>query len=228
MEITLTATEKTGTEEDTAAEVAAIQEQAPSNVSLDLVMDYSLEKTVTTADSQGTTTTTTPITEASVLLTLRLTLPASLQGKSTYYVYRYHRGEPQTMTRDPGPDEEGFTVTDGGRTLEIYSKRFSTYAIGYAEPTSSGGSSYRPAVEDTDHGSVSVSPSRPGRGDEVTVTPEPDEGYEVDEITVTDRSGNEVELIDNGDGTWSFTQPQRPGDHRGDLPGGRPVRLSPG
>ncbi len=207
VEITLTATEKTGTEEDTAEEVAAIQEQAPSNVSLDLVMDYSLEKVVKDSDGSINNAASGPITEASVLLTLRLTLPASLQGKSTYYVYRYHNNEPQTMTRDPGPDEEGFTVTDGGRTLEIYSKRFSTYAIGYAEPTSSGGSSYRPAVEDTDHGTVTVSPSRPGRGDEVTVTPEPDEGYEVDEITVTDRSGNEVELTDNGDGTWSFTQP---------------------
>ena len=54
---------------------------------------------------------------------------------------------------------------------------------------------------------MTVSPSRPKRGDTVTLTPEPDEGYEVDEVMVTDRSGDEIELTDHGDGTWSFTQP---------------------
>lgn len=77
--------------------------------------------------------------------------------------------------------------------------------------SSSGGSSsptYRPDVEDAEHGDVTVTPSRPERGDDVTVTPEPDEGYEVDEVTVTDRNGNEVEVTDNGDGTWTFEQPR--------------------
>ena len=76
--------------------------------------------------------------------------------------------------------------------------------------SSSGGDrepTYRPDVEQPENGEVTVSPRNPERGDDVTVTAEPEEGYEVDEVTVTDRSGNEVEVTDNGDGTFSFTQP---------------------
>ncbi|MDM8274417.1 S-layer homology domain-containing protein [Enorma phocaeensis] len=56
-------------------------------------------------------------------------------------------------------------------------------------------------------GSVSIDPERPHAGDEVTITPEPDEGKVVDSVTVTDKDGELVEVTDNGDGTWSFTQP---------------------
>lgn len=41
----------------------------------------------------------------------------------------------------------------------------------------------------------------------VTITPKPDEGYAVNQIIVTDASGNPVEVTDNGDGTYSFKQP---------------------
>ena len=66
---------------------------------------------------------------------------------------------------------------------------------------------YEPEVPETDGGTVEVSPSRPHRGDEVTVSPEPEEGQEVREVTVTDEDGEPVEVTDNGDGTWSFEQP---------------------
>ena len=32
----------------------------------------------------------------------------------------------------------------------------------------------------------------------MTLTPEPDEGYEVDEVMVTGRNGDEIELTDHG------------------------------
>ena len=51
-----------------------------------------------------------------------------------------------------------------------------------------------------------MSPSLPYEGQTVTIIPEPDDGYEVGEVTVTG-SGGELEVTDNGDGTWSFTQP---------------------
>lgn len=74
---------------------------------------------------------------------------------------------------------------------------------GYTPPT------YRPDVTPPGRGgsAAAVSPSRPERGDTVTVTPRPDEGYEVDKITVTDRGGASVEVTQNPDGTFSFTQP---------------------
>ena len=73
-----------------------------------------------------------------------------------------------------------------------------------------GGSSsptYRPDIEDTENGSVSVTPRNPERGDTVTITPDPDPGYEVDEVIVTDRDGDEVEVTERRDGTYTFTQP---------------------
>lgn len=54
---------------------------------------------------------------------------------------------------------------------------------------------------------ATVSPANPKKGDTVTVTPKPEDGYEVDKITVTDRSGKVVEVTKNPDGTYSFTQP---------------------
>lgn len=66
---------------------------------------------------------------------------------------------------------------------------------------------YPPTVEDTEDGTVTVSPTNPAEGETVTVTATPDEGYAVNEVIVTDKNGNPVEVTDNGDGTYSFIQP---------------------
>lgn len=79
-----------------------------------------------------------------------------------------------------------------------------------AAPAESGGSSstaYTPAVSNPEHGKVTVSPKNPERGDKVTITLTPDGGYKADGLTVTDRNGKPVEVTENGDGTYSFTQP---------------------
>ena len=62
-------------------------------------------------------------------------------------------------------------------------------------------------VEDPAHGTVTVDPQKPGYGDEVTITPQPDEGFVVDKVTVTDRNGDAVEVTAGEDGTYHFTQP---------------------
>ena len=41
----------------------------------------------------------------------------------------------------------------------------------------------------------------------MTVTPKPDQGCEVDQITVTDQNGRPVEVTARPDGTYTFTQP---------------------
>ena len=71
-----------------------------------------------------------------------------------------------------------------------------------------GDPTYRPIIDEPENGGVTTSPSRPEAGDTVTVNPEPDEGYEVDEIIVTDKDGNPVEVTHNPDGSYSFTQPE--------------------
>ncbi|OUO32638.1 S-layer homology domain-containing protein [Olsenella sp. An293] len=56
-------------------------------------------------------------------------------------------------------------------------------------------------------GTVTTDPRYPEQGDEVTITPEPDEGKVVDTVEVTDKDGEPVEVTDNGDGTWTYRQP---------------------
>ena len=78
---------------------------------------------------------------------------------------------------------------------------------------SSGGSSssstrYTVSVEDTDNGSIRVSPTRAERGDTVTITVDPDTGYELDELVVTDSDGDEISVRDRGDGKYTFTMPR--------------------
>ena len=80
---------------------------------------------------------------------------------------------------------------------------------------SSGGGSgsgstptYPPTVKQPDEGgTVTVSPKNPEKGDTVTITPKPEDGYVVDKVTVMDKDGKPVEVTDNGDGSYSFTQP---------------------
>lgn len=87
-----------------------------------------------------------------------------------------------------------FTYVSG--TLTLISR---ANPVGPAEPSVNPG--------EPDNGSVTVSPKHPAKGSTVIITVEPDEGYALDEITVTDKDGNALKLTDKGDGKYSFTMP---------------------
>ena len=72
-----------------------------------------------------------------------------------------------------------------------------------------GGSSVsgKVTVDDTVGGTVTVSPKSPAKGDTVTITVTPDNGYENDKVTVKDSSGKQIALTDKGDGKYSFIMP---------------------
>ena len=55
---------------------------------------------------------------------------------------------------------------------------------------------------------MDVSTTRPHAGDTVTVTPKPDDGYDVQTVTVTDEDGETVPVTPNADGSFTFTQPE--------------------
>ena len=99
---------------------------------------------------------------------------------------------------DAGAENVTFTMPANDVTLTAEWD----YIVTPGDPT------YRPIIDEPENGSVTTSPSRPEAGDTVTVNPEPDEGYEVDEIIVTDKDGNPVEVTRNPDGSYSFTQPE--------------------
>ena len=78
-----------------------------------------------------------------------------------------------------------------------------------AKWTSTGGStSYAVTLpSDMENGSLSVSPTRAARGRTVTITVKPDEGYELEKLTVTDRNGDSVKLTRKNDNQYTFTMP---------------------
>lgn len=91
------------------------------------------------------------------------------------------------------------TVTIGATTYHLHLTR--------SGGGGGGETTYPPTILETEHGAVTVDPTHPRQGDPVTITAQPDEGYEVGEVTVTRPDGSQVELTENSDGTWGFTQP---------------------
>lgn len=91
------------------------------------------------------------------------------------------------------------TVTMGEKTYHLHLTR--------SGGGGGGETTYPPTILETEHGTVTVDPTHPRQGDPVTITAQPDEGYEVGEVTVTRPDGSQVELTENSDGTWGFTQP---------------------
>ena len=79
---------------------------------------------------------------------------------------------------------------------------------GYTKPSTSGGvSTYAINVESAENGTVTMTPKTAARGVTVTLTVEPDKGYTLETLTVTDKNGNEIELTNKGDGKYTFTMP---------------------
>ena len=75
-------------------------------------------------------------------------------------------------------------------------------------PSTGGTTTYTvTAPSDVDNGSVTVSPKNASKGTTVTITVKPDDGYELDTLTVTNASGNKLTLTDKGDGKYTFTMP---------------------
>ena len=71
-----------------------------------------------------------------------------------------------------------------------------------SEPT------YSPSLDVGDGGTVKVNPRTPEAGEEVTLTVTPDAGYAVEEVSVTDRDGDPVDVTAHRDGTYTFEQPR--------------------
>lgn len=61
---------------------------------------------------------------------------------------------------------------------------------------------------DVENGSVKVSPSKAEKGDTVTVTVTPDDGYVLDKLAVYDEDGDKLDLNDKGDGKFTFQMPK--------------------
>ena len=133
-------------------------------------------------------------------------------GETANSLYTVTEGTELTL---PTPSRSGYTFEgwyDGSSRVsspyKVTKDVILTAEWDYNGSSSSSGSTrYTVSVEDTDNGSVKVSPTRASKGSTVTVTVKPDEGYELDELTVTDKNGDSVKLTDKGDGKYTFQMP---------------------
>ena len=77
---------------------------------------------------------------------------------------------------------------------------------------STGGGGYYPTtysitMEDTKNGDITVSPIAASKGTTVTITVTPDKGYTLETLTVTDKSGKDVELTKVSSTKYTFKMP---------------------
>lgn len=104
-----------------------------------------------------------------------------------------------------------FTAASGGEQVTaetVYSADTTLYAQWekIPEPPYTGKYSYEIFTDDSEHGALDVD-RYATEGEKVTITVLPDDGYALDEIVITDKHGEEIDFVDNGDGTITFTMP---------------------
>ena len=117
-----------------------------------------------------------------------------------------------TYAKDNGAPEGVALLDEGEATAEdTLTAKFTVEVYKESSGGGGGGSSssttYAVSVEDSKNGSVSVSPKRAEKGDTVTITVKPDTGYELDELTVTDKNGDKIKLTEKDDNKFTFKMP---------------------
>ena len=73
--------------------------------------------------------------------------------------------------------------------------------------SSSSSATYAVTVDSTKNGTVAVSPKNAKPGATVTLTVTPKDGYELDDLTVTDKNGKSIKVVEGKNGKFTFTMP---------------------
>jgi len=127
-----------------------------------------------------------------------LTEPSPAPTKDGYSFDGWYRGY--------GLDKWDFDTNKVSYTMTLTAKwTANPPAPSYDDPDPT----YTVSAPTAENGKIAVSPRYAERGERVTVTLTPDEGFELESLTVTDSRGNELTLTDKGDGRYTFTMPAR-------------------
>ena len=125
----------------------------------------------------------------------------SVQRSITFTVDKNGKDFTGTISAGTGYEMTKTEQQDG--TVVYTFTRISTGGSG-----SSGASGdYIISVDKTTGGKVTVNPGRADKGDEVTITAVPNDGYELSSLTVTDKDGDTVRVSDEGNNKYIFTMP---------------------
>lgn len=196
-------------EQQTQEAIAEIKAKTPGKT-LEF-MDIEVQKEVKSGESVESTE---KLTQTNTVM--EIVIPYDMAGKNNITVYRYHDGTAETFTESTAKTDGTFYLDRENNLIYVYAQKFSTYAIGYTVPSSSGGSgssgsssgnSSTISTPSAKNGTVSVSPKSASKGTTVTVTVTPDKGYVLETLTVTDASGKKLDLKNLGSGKYSFTMP---------------------
>ena len=113
-----------------------IKEKLAGSNLVGLRLELTVEKTVT---ANGVVEPKQTIHDAGVLLNTTITLPAELQGKSGYVVYRLHDGNVHVLTETANENGEFIYVSADKTQITICARLYSEYVIAYQTGGSSGG-----------------------------------------------------------------------------------------
>lgn len=149
IEIKLTVTKK-----DTDATSDKIKRQLSDETNVGLRLELEVRKTVTPLNG---TPTSTVVEDTDILLETIIRLPAALQGKGSYTVYRLHREDVQKLTAAKNDNGEFIEVSSDKTTITIHAKLYSEYVIAYQE--SNGGNGGNGGSGDGDGGYTPSPPS---------------------------------------------------------------------
>jgi uncharacterized repeat protein (TIGR02543 family) len=131
VEITLTVEEKNAATAANGIEVTSTAAAAGKQVGIILSID--VRKTVNGSED-------TSYNQTKGLIEINIPLPIELQGKATYAIYRYHGSSVDTITETPNDGAvERIAIDRSNWIITLYANKFSTYAIGYTNPSSGGG-----------------------------------------------------------------------------------------
>ena len=98
-----------------------------------------------------------------------------------------------------------FTVVYAGD--DNYNGDNASCEVSVTRRTSAPSSGNTVSVPSTPNGTVTVDPSTASKGESVTITTKPSEGYELGSIEVLDKNGDSLKLKDLGNGKYSFVMP---------------------
>ncbi len=183
VEMTLTVEKKDAKTAEHGSNVSSKVTSAGQQVGM--ILEINLSKSVNRSDPA-------PVLEASNLIEVIIPIPAELQSKSTYAVYRYHGTGVDAIAERENADHEKIVIDRTNHTITLYTKKFSTYAIGYTNPSSGGGSvssSYTITSSAGEGGSISPSGSGSVTGGESkTFTITANKGYKISDVKVDGKS----------------------------------------
>ena len=119
----------------------------------------------------------------------------------------------EAAVADPNGSDGSFafkvTLMKGEATAQTELVQGTIERTPYSSGSNGGSSSYRITVDkDIENGKVTVSHKSASAGRTVTITVTPDEGYQLEKLMVTDKSGKKVKLTDAGEGRFTFEMPR--------------------